>query len=76
MEIYEEKLGQLGDSILSSPLWGLRLDHNSEIVNFPFLERDVLRSHSYGVYISQLICLARVSSHVDDFINRNTFLTS
>ena len=37
-------------------------------VNFPFLDSDVPRSASYGVYISQLIGFARVSSHVDDFI--------
>ena len=31
---------------------------------------------SYGVYISQLICFARASSHVTDFNNRNKFLTA
>ena len=29
-----------------------------------------------GVFISQLICFARVCTHVDDFNNRNNFLTS
>ena len=33
-------------------------------MNFPFLDGDVPRSTSYGVYISQLIRFARVSSHV------------
>ena len=37
-----------------------------DIVNFPFLDGDVPRSASYGVYISQLIRFAQVSSHVDD----------
>ena len=36
------------------------------IWNFPFLDGDVPRSTSYGVYISQPIRFARVSSHVDD----------
>ena len=36
------------------------------IVNFPFLDGDVPRSPSYGVYISQLIRFARVCSNVDD----------
>ena len=40
-------------------------------MNFPFLDGDVPRSASYGVYISQLILFARVSSHVDDFNTRN-----
>ena len=47
-----------------------------QIVNFPFLDGDVPRSPSYGVYISQLIHFARVCSNVDDFNNRNLFLTA
>ena len=34
------------------------------------------RSPSYGVYISQLIRFPRVCSNVDDFNNRNLFLTA
>ena len=51
-------------------------DFNFEIVNVPFLDGDVPRSPSYGVYISQLIRFARVCSNVDDFNNRNLFLTA
>ena len=47
-----------------------------EIVNFPFLDGDVPRSPSYGVYISQLIRFARVFSNIDDFNNRTLFLTA
>ena len=43
---------------------------------FPFLDGDVPRSTSYGVYISQLIRFARVSSHVDDVNTRNKVLTA
>ena len=46
------------------------------IVNFPFLDGDVPRAASYGVYISQLIRFARVSSHVTNFNTRNIFLTA
>ena len=53
-----------------------RDDFNFEIVNFPFLDRDFSRSPSYGVYISQLIRFARVCSNVEDFNNRNLFLTA
>ena len=35
--------------------------------NFPFLDGDVPRRASYGVYISQLIRSARVCNHVADF---------
>ena len=40
---------------------------NFEIVNFPFVDEDVYRSPSYGVYISQLLRFVRVCSYVDDF---------
>ena len=43
---------------------------------FYFLDGDVPRRPSYGVYISQLIRFARVNSHVDDFITRNKCLTA
>ena len=46
-----------------------------DIMNFPFLD-DVPRSTSYGVYISQIIRFARVSSHVGDFNTRNDSKTS
>ena len=61
--------------IVSSKIYDKRYDFNFEIVNFPFLDGDVPRS-SYGVYISQLICFARVCSNADDLYNRNLFLTA
>ena len=51
-----------------------RDDFDFGIVNFPFLDGGVPRSTSDGVYISQLIRFARVSSHVDDFNSRNKVL--
>ena len=45
-------------------------------MNFPFLDGDDPRSTSYGVYISQLIRFARVSSHVYDFNTRNKVFTA
>ena len=47
-----------------------------DIVNIPFLDGDVPRSTSCGVYISQLISFARASSHFDDFDTRNKVLTA
>ena len=64
------------NDIVSSKIYDKQDDFNFEIVNFPFLDGDVTRSPSYGVYISQLICFARVFSNVDDFNNRNLFLTA
>ena len=46
------------------------------MVKFLFLDGNVPRTPFYGVYISQRIRFARVCSNVDDFNNRNLFLTA
>ena len=61
------------NGIVSSKIYDKQDDFNFDIVNFYFLDGDVPRSLSYGVYISQLIRFARVCSNVDDFNNRNFF---
>ena len=43
------------NGIVSSKIHDKLDDFNFEIVTFPFLDGDVPRSPSYGVYISQLI---------------------
>ena len=57
-------------------MYDKRDDVDFDIANFPFLDGDVPHSTSYGVYISQLIRVARVSSHVADFNARNKRLTA
>ena len=64
------------DGIVSSKMYDEQDNFNLEIVNFPFVDGDIPRSPPYGVYISQLIRFARVCSNVDDFNNRNLFLTA
>ena len=64
------------NGIVSSKIYDKRDGFNFEKVNFTFLDGDVPRSSSYGVYISQLIHFVRVCSTVDDFNNRNLFLTA
>ena len=61
--------------ILFLPKFLINMTTDFEIVNFPFLDGDVPRSISYGVYISQLIRFARASSCVADFNTRNKLLT-
>ena len=56
-------------------IYDKRYDFDFEIVNFPFLDGDVPRSTSYGVYISQLIRFARASSYSADFNTHNKLLT-
>ena len=66
----------ISDGFVETKLFGKRDDFDNDIVNFPFLDVDVPRSTPYGVYISQLIRFARVSSHVDDFNTRNKVSTA
>ena len=64
------------DGLVSCTMYDKRDDFDFEIVNFPFSDADVSRAASYGVYISQLIRFARVSSQVTDFNTRNKLLTA
>ena len=53
-----------------------RDDFDLGIVNFPFLNGDIPRRTSYGVYISQVIRFTRASSSLSDFNYRNKALTA
>ena len=64
------------NGFVSSKIYDKRDDFDFDIVNFPFLDGDVPRRASYGVYISQLIRFARVCNHVTDFNARNKSLTA
>ena len=66
----------VANGFVSSKIYDKRDDFDFDIVNFPFLDGDVPRRASYGVYISQLIRLARVCNHVTDFNARNKSLTA
>ena len=61
----------ISDGFVKTKIFDKGDDFDFDIVNFPYLDGDVPRSTSYGVYISQLIRFARVSSHVDDLHTRN-----
>ena len=65
----------ISNDIDSTKIKNKRDDFDLETVNFPFLDGDIPRSTSYGVYISQLIRFARASSYVADFNTRNKLLT-
>ena len=65
----------LSNGTVSTKIYDKRDDFDFDIVNFPFLDGDVPRRTSYGVYIFQLIRFARASSNVNDFNCRNKALT-
>ena len=64
----------ISNDIVSPKIYDKRDGFDFEIVNFPFLDGDVPRSTSYGVYISKLIRFARASSYVGDVNIRNKLL--
>ena len=66
----------VANGFVSSKIYDKRDDFDFDIVNFPFLDGDVPRRASYGVYISQLIRFARVCNHVTEFNARNKSLTA
>ena len=65
----------ISNDIVSTKIYDKRDEFDFEIVNFPFLDGDVPRSTSCGVYISQIIRFARASSYITDFNTRNKLLT-
>ena len=67
----------ISNGFVSSKIYDKRVDFDFDIVIFPlnFLDDDVPRRPSYGVYISQLIRFAGVCSHVEEFDARNKCLT-
>ena len=65
----------ISNDIASTKIYGKRDDFDFEIDNFPFLDGDVPRSTSYGIYISQLIRFARASSYITDFNTHNKLLS-
>ena len=65
----------ISNGTVFTKIYDKRDDFDFDIVNFPFLDGDVPRRTSYGVYISQLIRFARASSTVSDFSCRNKALT-
>ena len=65
----------ISNEIVSTKIYDKRGNFDFVIVNFQFLDGDVSRSTSYGVYISQLIRFARASSHIVDFNAHNKLLS-
>ena len=64
----------ISNGTVSTKIYDKRDDF--DIVNFPFLDGDVPRRTSYGVYVSQLIRFTRASSNLNDFNYRNKALTA
>ena len=57
----------LSNGTVSTKIYDKRGDFDFDKVNFPFLDCNVPRRTSYGLYVSQLIRFARASSNLSDF---------
>ena len=57
-------------------MYDKRGDFDFDIVNFPFLNGNIPRAPSCGVYISHLIRFAWVSGHLADSYAHNRTLTA
>ena len=66
----------ISHGFFSSKIYKKRDDFAFDIVNFSFLDCEVLRSASYGFHISQLIRFATVSNHMTDFNAHIKILTA
>ena len=64
------------DNRLRVKIYDTRDYFNFNIVNYPFLCGNIPQSPSYGVNVPQLIRYARASTLYDDFVSRNSRLTS
>ena len=61
----------ISNDTVSTNFYDKRDDFDFDIINFPFLDGDVPRRTSYGIYIFQFIRFARASTNVSDFNRRN-----
>ena len=66
----------ISNSTVSTKSYDKRDDFDFNIVNFSFLDGNIPRRTSYGVYISQLIRFARASLNLCDFNCHNKALTT
>ena len=64
------------NGFVTSKIYDKRGDFDCDIVNFPFLDGNVPRHPSYGVYISNHLRFVRGCSHLEDVHARNKCLTA
>ena len=75
MTLIFDLYSSISNDIVSTKIYDKRDDFDFKIANFPFLDDDVPRPTSYGVYIPQLIRFARASRYFTDFNTQNKLLT-
>ena len=66
---------KIKDGSIETSVYDKREDFDFKIINFPWLDGDVPKLPSYGIYISQLVRFARACTDVTDFHHKNRQLT-
>ena len=49
-------------------LYDKRNDYTFDVINYPYLDGNIPKGQSYGIFISQLVRLARINSSFSNFI--------
>ena len=49
-------------------LYEKRNDYSFDVINYPFLDGNIPKNQSYGIFISQLVRFARINSSFNGFI--------
>ena len=49
-------------------LYDKRNDYDFDVISFPYLDGNIPQGQSYGIFISQLIIYARISTSFSNFI--------
>ena len=62
------------DNQLKFKLYDKRDDFDFDIVNYPFIDSNIPTSPAYGVYVSRLVCFARICTEFGDFAIRHKLL--
>lgn len=50
-------------------LYDKRADYNFQVISYPFLDGNIPKGPTYGVFISQLVRFAHVNSTLNGFLN-------
>ena len=50
-------------------LYDKRNDYNFNVINYPFLDGNIPKGQSYGIFISQLVRLAQINSSFNNFVS-------
>ena len=66
----------ISESKFVTTIYDKRDNFNFHIINFPYLDSNIPTRPAYGIYISQLVRIARICVKYSSFAERNRHITS